>query len=211
MDRPAAPLATHGSPAPEPRDPTRAFQVASGALTDHSTRHVSAWGSAHADSEYSQVNRPVPAGTWPPPTTAPAAAPPGPAAAPPAGPPIGTRRGVTLGAVLSAAHPGAVISLVIGGIGFAVGWIPILGLVAAALFGTRVRQARQAVQPLLVGPAAIACGWFLMTALLNGLQVGPALRSTGFVCAALCWIALIGLLATVTRSLSRGEPPTATT
>ncbi len=222
QEQPVAPLSNHSAPEAEYRDPHEAFAVARNVMTageaptpqptdprqplsaatgvDHG-RQPSAWGAAHADSEYSLVNRPIPplgggqpqpGSQWPPPN----------------GRPTGQPGPVTALQVLQATQAGVVISLLVGGLFGAFTWVPPIALVAAMVFSFGVRQARATVQTTLITSTAIAVVWFLMAALLNGLQVGPAIQSTSLIAVVLCWLALVVVLAMVTRSLSRGEPPT---
>lgn len=190
---PVAPLNTHGAPMPERRDPTQAFSVAttpltSGNRTETTSGYHSAWTSAHADSEYSQINRPVvPWQQAPAPT------------------PTARPGQVTAGEVFRAAHPGVLISLMVGALLFALSWIPPLALGAAAIFSTQTRRAKDTVQTVLVGGASIILGWFLITILLNGIQVGPAIRSAANAATILCWIGLPVVLAVVSRAIARGE------
>lgn len=221
QERPVAPLSNHGAPEAEYRDPHEAFAVAHNTMTagedptpqptdprqplsattgvDHG-RQPSAWGAAHADSEYSLVNRPIPPlGSGQPQ--------PGQQWAPPSGRPAGRPGPVTALQVLQATQAGVVISLLVGGLFGAFTWVPPIALVAAMVFSFGVRQARATVQTTLATSTAIAVVWFLMAVLLNGLQVGPAIQSTSLIAVVLCWLALVVVLAMVTRSLSRGELP----
>ena len=213
------------------RDPARPFDVAQSTLTSMD----SAWGSAHMSAPAHSAPGPAaapgpPADSWGAPADGPwpapvAQEPQGPSAFPPpaanAFPPPGTpqwfgpgpasaapttRPVVDARAVVTAATPGLVIVLAIGGFVYVLA--PIM-LGVAFFLSSRVRVAQRQVRAVFVAGWVFVGLVALLTLLGDYLYFSDWWRVVGGWALVVCWTLLVTLLVQVYRALRRrGGTPT---
>lgn len=223
---PVAPLSSLVPPVADVRNPHAAFDVVSTAMTAGPTHPETAWGAVHGGTGHwgPPAGPPVgvPAGprtvasgpehpfvlSGPAPTSShggfPAPGTPDWFAPAPVRQPPAPQRPIGVQAVLSAATPGLLICLLIGGLIPVIS--PILLVVCLALAG-RVQAGTRAVRTTLLAAIGLVAVVALLAPLAGVANFSDWWSAIGGWSLALCWVSLVLTLFFVHRGLTSGPPP----